>query len=461
MRGRAGKFGVAGLAAGLALVGLPALQASAANFDVTNTNDSGPGSLRQAVADASAAGGADTVTIPAGLGTITLSSTINFTGADLTTVQGNGNTVSYPTSMPFNSSSTPYTLDGLTISGDQAANTSSGALTISNSTLNVDTLGANTSGGDLTITGTTINSSFDGANTASGALTFTDSTITSPSGTGLNTAEGDITVTGSNITNFSAGSGDGVNTGIGRISITDSQVVVGEDGISSNQGDITITRSSIIGQGGSSDEGVSNNVGLTTVVNSTVTGFLGNGISGGPTVVLVYATVINNGGAGEGEGENVEAGELSAFGSVVASPFDDCDVLTTTSNGYNYSNDATCGFTSTGDVQNGGDPGLGALADNGGPGMTFLPQSASPLLNAIPLTSCQNDGAAGITDDERSLPRPSGSGCEIGAVEVQVVPATTTTTSTTPPTSNNNSGNNNAGNNNASRGGVAVPRFTG
>ena len=40
---------------------LSTLGAAAANFTVTNTNDSGTGSLRQAIADAAAAPGDDTI----------------------------------------------------------------------------------------------------------------------------------------------------------------------------------------------------------------------------------------------------------------------------------------------------------------------------------------------------------------------------------------------------------------
>ena len=48
-------------------VGLAASSAHGATFTVTNLNDSGPGSLRQAVADANVAVGADTITFGAGV----------------------------------------------------------------------------------------------------------------------------------------------------------------------------------------------------------------------------------------------------------------------------------------------------------------------------------------------------------------------------------------------------------
>ena len=46
---------------GLALTALAAGSLSAATFTVTNTNDSGPGSLRQAILDANGAAGLDTI----------------------------------------------------------------------------------------------------------------------------------------------------------------------------------------------------------------------------------------------------------------------------------------------------------------------------------------------------------------------------------------------------------------
>jgi hypothetical protein len=98
------------------------------------------------------------------------------------------------------------------------------------------------------------------------------------------------------------------------------------------------------------------------------------------------------------------------------------NATTTSSNGSNYSDDASCGFTNTaqGDHENAAEPGLGGLGDNGGSTQTRLPQSGSPLIDAIPTGSCQADGASGISIDQRGVSRPQGAGCDIGAVEVEV-----------------------------------------
>ena len=100
---------------------------------------------------------------------------------------------------------------------------------------------------------------------------------------------------------------------------------------------------------------------------------------------------------------NVFAGNLTSFGTVITHPrfqaatptaaaqvVENCWVDTTTSEGYNFSDDDSCGFTDpTDDVATGNDPSLGALADNGGPTQTMLPLVGSPLLNAIPPASCR------------------------------------------------------------------------
>jgi len=43
------------------------------------------------------------------------------------------------------------------------------------------------------------------------------------------------------------------------------------------------------------------------------------------------------------------------------------------------------------------------------------------LIDAIPISACQTDGAAGITVDQRGVTRPQGPRCDIGAVEAERV----------------------------------------
>jgi len=140
----------------------------------------------------------------------------------------------------------------------------------------------------------------------------------------------------------------------------------------------------------------------------------------------VYATIDGN---TAGTGANIlTLGTLTSFGSVVAQPLGggaNCSTLdVTVSHGYNDEDDAgaSCGFsTGKDDLAPGTSADLGPLGSNGGPTETMVPNVGSPLINAIPNGSCESDGAAGITADQRGFPRPSpvGGVCDVGAVEVQ------------------------------------------
>jgi hypothetical protein len=159
-----------------------------------------------------------------------------------------------------------------------------------------------------------------------------------------------------------------------------------------------------------------------------------NSIAAGPACDEEIPNGVASGGHVNSQGEgnpaqvNIEDGSLTSFGSVLALPSAgeaNCflEAPATTSQGYNFSDDASCGFTGTGDRETAGDPGLGALGYNGGLAPTQVPQTGSPLIDAIPVAACQTGVATGVADDERGIARPEGSGCDIGAVEVEVIAA--------------------------------------
>lgn len=79
--------------------------------------------------------------------------------------------------------------------------------------------------------------------------------------------------------------------------------------------------------------------------------------------------------------------------------------------GVNASSDASCGFAAAGGIE--GPLGLGTLADNGGLSPTYLPQPGSALIDSAATSECR-------TTDQRGIDRPQGAACDIGAVEVVV-----------------------------------------
>ena len=213
--------------------------------------------------------------------------------------------------------------------------------------------------------------------------------------------------------------------------------VADQDGGGIEASSATVVNSTIADNQAGPGGGGGFSVGDLTAINSTITGNsdtvdIGGGASVFSTITLVYATVTDNTGTqGANLQLNSESGQLTSFGSVVTDPHGstNCHQNATTSQGYNYSDDASCGFTNSaqGDRQSAGDPLLGALGANGGPTATRLPSTGSPLIDAIPTASCQAGGAAGITTDQRGVTRPQLGGCDIGSVEVAPAPAPTTT----------------------------------
>ncbi|MDZ7733375.1 MAG: S-layer homology domain-containing protein [Acidimicrobiia bacterium] len=154
----------------------------------------------------------------------------------------------------------------------------------------------------------------------------------------------------------------------------------------------------------------------------------GTGQGGGLYLVstsaaLQASTVTANDAARAGSGlAATEGSALTTTSSVIAdqSSGDDCHTVdgttptTIDSQGHNLDSDGTCGLDDPTD-QPATDPLLGPLADNGGPTLTHLPLAGSPLIDQIPMTI----NGCGDQPDQRGVPRPQGTHCDIGAVERQ------------------------------------------
>lgn len=429
-----------------------------ATLTVTNTNDAGAGSLRQAVIDAV---GGDDITFNGALsgGTITLA-TGEMAIAKNLTIDGDLNDDNVPditvsgggASRIFNvSGGNSITLDGLTMTNGN--DTQGGAIEMSTgSTLNItdsvfsNNVATNNRGGgaiySTNAAATTLsvaNSTFtnntatgaagaDGGHitsrSAGGSLTLTDSAFSSGQSldiggavltAGLNT----VTVTNSSFTGSSAAAGGGAFLNGTTISVTGST-------FSGN--------SATFGGGGL----VISATGTGTVTNTTLSGNSANAYGGGLRVsgtTNVYSSTITNNradandtdGAGHiGGGLQVAGGTTSLFNTVVsgnfngtAAPTED-DVANTstiaaaTNSFFGGMATVTTATASPTAATAGDDAQLSALANNGGSVQTHtLASAASPLVNAGDNGSIPG----GVTTDAAGNARIQNTTVDIGAFE--------------------------------------------
>jgi hypothetical protein len=338
----------------------------AATIIVMNANDSGPGSLRQALADAN---DGDTVNFDSSLNgqTITLASgqlsvndsvTISGPGADILAVSGN-----HASRVFYIGFGKTVTISGLTITNGTINGNGGGiyndhaTLTVSNSTLSGNS--ATTDGGGI----------FNYAIHGSATLTITNSTLS-----GNSASSG-----GGGIFNYGA-------FGNATLEVLNS----------------TLSGNSAAAGGGLSNLGDFGS-GMLEVLNSTLSGnsaSLGGGIRNHN---------VGNGSATVGIGDTI-----LKTGALGANIYNDQGMVT--SLGYNLSNDGGGGFlTATGDQIN-TNPMLGSLQDNGGPTFTHALLSDSPAINM---------GDPSFTPppdyDQRGpgYPRVANGRIDIGAFEVQ------------------------------------------
>ncbi|MEG3438644.1 choice-of-anchor Q domain-containing protein [Pannus brasiliensis CCIBt3594] len=287
-------------------------------FSVTNLFDTGAGSLRQAVLDANALGGADTIEFSSVSGTISLTSghleitdslTINGPGAGLLSISGSDQSRVF-----YLNQAGDVSIDGLTLTGGNAkfgggiSNVRSN-LTISNSVISGNTT-TTTGGGIENYNGTVkiLNSTISGNSSLIGGgiynvgtLDLRDSTVSgnsADSGGGIYT-DGTATITNSTVSGNSAASGGGIY----------------------NEGTATITNSTVSGNSSSNYGGGIANLNTLTITGSTVSGntsVSGGGVYNDGTMTITGSTLSGNTSAFGGGGFNNPGSTLTITDSTLA-----------------------------------------------------------------------------------------------------------------------------------------------
>jgi len=394
-----------------------------ATITVTNTNDSGSGSLRNAIAianhgDTISFSVAGTISLTTGTLSISKDLIIDGPGASSLAIRGNN------TFQVFSIAAT-VVLSGLTVENGSSSGGggifNAGALTLSNSTVSHNS--AAYGGGIFNV----------------GTLTLTNSNVSGNSsayaGGGINNHGGLVTLTNSTISgNFTLDGGGGVFNDYGSLTLTSSVVSRNSatnagGGIYNAFGTLTLTNSAVTGNSASRGGGGILNSGTGTVTNSTVSGNTGGIYGGGGIYHVAYAlTLTNSTISGNSTGIRSQA-TLTLKNTIVANSgsgancsFEfDVDV----SDGHNLSDDSTCSsfLTAIGDLNNTPaelDP--NGLQYNGGPTQTIALLPGSPAVDAIPVTPnnfCTAiDAITPVATDQRGIPRPQGYACDIGAFEL-------------------------------------------
>jgi hypothetical protein len=248
--------------------------------------------------------------------------------------------------------------------------------------------------------------------------------------------DGDITITDTTVRggNQAGGLGGGVEADTDDVTLVRSTVTDNQASTGGGVGAIraTLVESTVSGNTASSTGGgvwADQTLDATnSTINSNTAGTSGGGlVVVNTSITLLYVTLVGN-TAPTGANLQIQPGgdQLVSFASVVGNAQGGgvgCDIApgaVTTSQGYNFSSDASCGFGGApGDIVAGGDPLVGPLGDNGGRTRTMLPQPGSPLIDNAECAAAPDV----VTTDQRGVTRPQGGACDIGAVEIVVEPA--------------------------------------
>lgn len=159
-----------------------------------------------------------------------------------------------------------------------------------------------------------------------------------------------------------------------------------------------------------STHGIFNSVSDNSIelLNVTISSNIGAGIANASTIEMQFTTIAFNttGILGINLNDSVVRNSIIAGNSDV-----DCSGYPAGVSTENMTSDDTCtrGIITDSSLINTGAPYLGILQDNGGTTFTHALLPGSPAIDAV-TGEC-------ITEDQRSIPRPDGDNCDLGAYE--------------------------------------------
>lgn len=238
---------VAGVLFGAAATAIVAAPAGSETFQVTNGNDSGPGSYRQAIIDAAGATEPVIIEFAPGL-TVTLAADVSYAGTQPITLEGNGSTIDGATNQVLDAGTDPLTVRNLTVQNAGDSGVIGGAFRGSDIVIEGSTFIGNTAGigGAVSSTNGTVvirdstfieNEAAIGgavADVGSGDLTVTNSTFQgnrAAIGGALEKISGRVLVDASTFTDNDASGGVGGSIALGggaSLVVTDSSLTAGD-----------------------------------------------------------------------------------------------------------------------------------------------------------------------------------------------------------------------------------------
>jgi CSLREA domain-containing protein len=238
-----------------------------------------------------------------------------------------------------------------------------------------------------------------------------------------------LTMQDGNVPDPTAPFGGGIRN-FGTLTLTNTVVsgngASGEGGgIHNSGGALTIVGSTISSNFGANGGGIMNAEGAVSITNSTVSGNfggVGGGIQNSGSMTITNSTIAGNSvGSQGGRGSGIANTGLrtTLINTIVANDpaGGNCYGQITTDGGYNIEDGTTCGFTAATSHSN-SNPGLdpAGLLSNGGPTPTIGLLTGALAVDLIPTGI--NECGTTITTDQRGVARPFGSGCDVGAYEL-------------------------------------------